>query len=148
MMEILNFNGKQVKEYRHIKITSKRQVTIPKSFFELLALRDGDSLMAYVLEDGIFLKPYRAAETVYDQDVKKIIRQAINEGYTGEELAEEIAFRLKEYENFLKRRVQEFENDIAEKWMADEAGKVAEAESFYGLDIFFDPEAGKASKES
>ena len=148
MMESLNFNGRQVKEYRQIKITSKRQVTIPKSIFELLELKDGDSLMAYAFEDGILLKPYKAAETVYDQDVKKVIHQAINEGYTGEELAEEIALRLKEYERFLTRRVQEFEDDIADDGMDDKAGDVVGVEGFNGLNIFFDSEAGTASKES
>lgn len=148
MTEIMSFDGRQVKEYRQIKITSKRQVTIPKSIFELLELKDGDSLMAYAFEDGILLKPYKAAETVYNQDVKKIIHQAINEGYTGEELAEEIALRLKEYERFLTRRVQEFEDDIADDGMEDKAGDVVGVEGFNGLDIFFDSEAGTVSKES
>lgn len=70
MMEIMNFDGRQVKEYRQIKITSKRQVTIPKSIFDLLELKDGDSLMAYAFEDGVLLKPYKDKETVYDQDLR------------------------------------------------------------------------------
>ena len=146
MME-MSYNGKNIKEYRQIKITSKRQVTIPKSFFDLLQLKDGDSFKAYAFEDEILLKPHKTVETVYEQDMKKIIHQAIDDGYTGEELAGEIVFRLKQYEHFISRRVEEFEKDIAEEGIDNIAEDVSGVENFNGLDVFFDSEAESASEK-
>ncbi|RYD07211.1 hypothetical protein N752_01095 [Desulforamulus aquiferis] len=134
----LKMDGRKINEFRQIKVTSKRQITIPKSIFEIFALKAGDSLIAYALEDGIFLKPHKDKPTVYDEDVKMIVKKAIEEGYEGEELAEEITFRLKEYEDFLKARAQEFEEDLLDDGVGDRSG----VEDFNGLDIFFDGKAG------
>ncbi|MEW6662854.1 MAG: hypothetical protein ACOY9Y_00515 [Bacillota bacterium] len=61
----------------------------------------------------------------------------------GEELVEEIAFRLKEYDQFIARRVQEFENDIA-----DIEGVGDQSEGFHGLEVFLDKETRKTSQEN
>ncbi|MEW6697452.1 MAG: AbrB/MazE/SpoVT family DNA-binding domain-containing protein [Bacillota bacterium] len=136
-------NSRQINEFRQIKVTSKRQITIPKSIFETFALKAGDSLIAYALDDGIFLKPNKEKLTVYDEDVKMIVKKAIDEGYEGDELAEEIAYRIKEYNDFFKAKVQEFEEDLIDDGVRDRAG----VEDFNGLDIFFDAKAGADFKE-
>ncbi len=79
-----------VQEFREIPVTSKRQITIPKSFIDRLAIEG--SLQAYLTDDGIFLKPVRKDEkgnkSITKRDLKDIVSQAIAEGYVGEELAE------------------------------------------------------------
>jgi len=145
--ENITFDGQYPIETRLIKSTSKRQITIPKSFFEFLALEEGVTFMAQLFNGGIILKPYKTEkESVRDQDRKRIIHQVICEGYSEEELIEELNYRLKKYDEFIVRKVQEFENGIAEN--NDSVGDEPEADSFNGLDIFFDKEAGTSSKES
>lgn len=60
-----------VNEYRDIKITSKRQLTIPKSYFDALNIED--EVHAYLLEDGIFLQPVRRQESLSEKDVQAIV---------------------------------------------------------------------------
>ena len=144
----ININERRVKELRLIKITSKRQITIPKSVFDLLQLKDGDYLAAYALDDKIILEPVKTKDTVYDLDVKAIITQAINEEYTGTELAEEIYLRLKEYNSFLTEKVRKFEADIANHGISGAPGDVSEVDSFNGLDVFLDHKDGEPRKET
>lgn len=42
-----------------VTITSKRQVTFPKTVMEKLHLRTGDTLSISETEDGILIKPHR-----------------------------------------------------------------------------------------
>ncbi len=134
------------KETRLIKSTSKRQITIPKSFFEILAIEDGVTFVAQVNENGIFLKPQSIMkQSIRDQDREHIIRQIFREGYSEEEIIEELNYRLKKYDEFIAHRVQEFDNDIADSY--DGTGDEPEVESFNGLDIFFHEEAGASHKE-
>jgi hypothetical protein len=127
-----------VQEYRDIKITSKRQLTIPKSFFDALNMED--EVQAYLLEDGIFLKPIRSVETVYERDIEMIVQKAIKEGFTGQTLAKEISQRISRYDRALADRVHEFVDDMKADSGAEEEGEV----DFNGLDVFIDEENGKA----
>ncbi|SFH27619.1 hypothetical protein SAMN05660649_04548 [Desulfotomaculum arcticum] len=140
-------NERAAKETRLIKSTSKRQITIPKSFFGLLAIEDGVTFVAQVNESGIFLKPQSTKkQSIRDQDREHIIRQVFREGNSEEEIIEELNYRLKKYDEFIARRVQEFDNDIADSY--DGTGDEPEVESFNGLDIFIHEEAGASLKES
>ena len=135
--ENIMMSGRAARETRLIKSTSKRQITIPKSFFDCLAIEDGITFVAQVIDDGIFLKPQPVhGETVNDQDRKCIIRKVLQEGYSGEEMVEEISFRLQQYDEFIARRLREFENDIADS--VEGADVIPGVEAFNGLDIFFD----------
>jgi bifunctional DNA-binding transcriptional regulator/antitoxin component of YhaV-PrlF toxin-antitoxin module len=120
----------EVREYREITVTSKRQITIPKSFFDRLAIEE--TLVAYLLDDGIFLKPARKDDSVYAEDVEEIIRDVVREGYSGEELVAELARRLNEYNKFIERRIQEFERDLKSDSVSEDT-----EDEFYGLDVFF-----------
>lgn len=131
-----------VREYREIKITSKRQITIPKSFFDNLAIEE--TFQAYLLDDGIFLKPIQKTETVYDQDIQSIIRQVIKEGYSGEEFVGELTYRISEYNKLIERRIQEFQDDLRGSSGSDELGD----DDFNGLDIFFYEEARTTDQET
>lgn len=139
-------NSWTAKETRIIKSTSKRQITIPKSFFDLLTLQDGVTFVAQLFENGILLTPQGAIDNICDQDREQIIRQVLQDGYSGEELVKELNYRLKEYDELIASRVQEFDNDINDRndVMDGEPG----VESFNGLDIFFNQEAGTSPEKS
>lgn len=138
-MNMIDLTGREVKESRLIKSTSKRQITIPKSFFEILALKDGVSFEAQVIDSGVFLRPIKDLPLcIRDQDREEIIRQVLSEGYTGESLVEELNSRLKAYDDFLHNRVQEFEKDILES--NDGSDVEPGVDSFNGLDVLFNKE--------
>lgn len=140
MTNYLNFVGEgEVLEYREITVTSKRQITIPKSFFDRLAVEQ--RFVAYLTNEGIFLKPIRTeSETVYDDDLKNIVRKVVSEGYSGEEMVEEIVYRFGEYNKLIEKRIQEFERDLTSDSVSDDE---SEDEHFYGLDALFDAETGE-----
>lgn len=124
------------REYRDIKITSKRQLTIPKAFFDYLGIEE--TVHAYLLDDAILIKPAQK-RTVQEIDIEKIIRNVMNEGYSGDAMAEEIAYRIKEYNGLIDRRIEEFLNDMTGDEVLDDQGDV----EFNGLELFFDEENGE-----
>lgn len=133
-------------ETRLIKCTSKRQITIPKSYFDILSLEHGVTFVAQLFDDGIFLSPYiKSEDSIWDEDRKEIIRGVVKEGFTEEEMVEEINFRIKKYDEFLLRKIEEFDSDIMEdeKSLGDTLGVT----NFNGLDIFFDSEIETPAKE-
>jgi len=135
-----------VVETRLIKSTSKRQVTIPKSFFNILSLEQGVTFVAQLFDEGIFLVPQiRSEQSIWDEDRKAIIRQVMREKLNGEELVEELNFRLKKYDEFLVKKIEGFEAEILEeeKDLDDTLGVV----NFNGLEILFNPEIEASSKE-
>jgi len=129
-----------VNEYRDIKITSKRQLTIPKSYFDALNIED--EVQAYLLDDGIFLKPVRNKETLQEKDIQSIVRKVLAEGLAEEELAKELARRINEYNRLLADRVHEFMEDMADSGSNDDKGDL----DFNGLDVFFDKKNGEAAE--
>lgn len=127
------------REYRDIKITSKRQLTIPKAFFDYLGIED--TVHAILLDDGILIKPAQK-KSVQEMDIEKIIRNVMDEGHTGDKLADEIAYRIKEYNELLNRRIEGFLDDMTSDTVPDDQGDV----EFNGLEIFFDEENGETSE--
>lgn len=131
-----------IQEYRSIKITSKRQLTIPKTFFDSLELRE--SVQAYLLPDAIVLKPAHEKKTVQQEDIEQIVKNVLDEGYIADELADEIARRVKEYNQFLDKKINKFIDEMNEVELPDEQGDAAHN----GLDIFFDTKDTKNSKKN
>jgi bifunctional DNA-binding transcriptional regulator/antitoxin component of YhaV-PrlF toxin-antitoxin module len=130
-----------VREYRDIKITSKRQLTIPKAFFDYLGIEE--TVHAFLLNDGILIKPEQK-KSIQETDIEAILRNVMNEGYSGDELADEFSRRVKEYNKFLDRRIDGFLNDMTSDMVSEDDG----GDDFNGLDIFFDDEDGESFKAS
>lgn len=124
------------REYRDIKITTKRQLTIPKAFFDYLGIEE--TVHAYLLDDAILIKPVQK-KSVQEVDIEKIIRNVMKEGYSGDAMAEEIAYRIKQYNELIDRRIEGFLNDMTSDEVEDDQGDV----EFNGLDMFFDEENGE-----
>lgn len=130
--------GKAAKETRLIKSTSKRQITIPKSFYDLLSLQEGDLFTAHLFDEGILLIPREeVSDSIRDQDRKTIIKRTLQEKYSGDELAEVLNSRLKQYDDFITAKIAQFEKDIRE---SDIASDEFEESDFNGLHIFFNTE--------
>ena len=91
-----------------IKISSKRQITIPAKAYEEAGFKD------YALctwsDKGMFLQPL----DVEDEDVMiDILRYLINEGYEGEDLIAQYKAMKKKVVS-VKDKLDEAERDIAE----------------------------------
>src|SRR5690625_3686993 len=75
-------------EVKKISVSAKRQMTIPKQFYDELQL--GDEVLCQIVDDTLVIKPIK-------QDVdfsKEILSDLINEGYeAGEELIKEFTYR-------------------------------------------------------
>lgn len=122
-----------IHEYREITVTSKRQITIPKSFFDYLGIED--SLVAWLTDDGIYLKPVHSQNSVYDLDRREIILGALSEGGSQDELAERIGRRLEEYDELMSRRIREFQSDVS-------GSSDKEDSEFNGLNVTHTASAG------
>ncbi|MFR6220276.1 MAG: AbrB/MazE/SpoVT family DNA-binding domain-containing protein [Enterocloster bolteae] len=89
-------------ERKIISISSKRQVTIPQKYFELLGFDDEAEC---ILQDGgVFIRPVRIGGNEF---AEQILADLIAEGYSGTELLE----RFKEQSRKVRPAV---ENMIAE----------------------------------
>ncbi|PFT90521.1 hypothetical protein COK81_16055 [Bacillus thuringiensis] len=120
-------------ENKEITITGKRQITIPKNYYDYLGMKD--SLHAILTPQGIFLKPSKKEQTVYEDDIQKIVSELIARGYKGGELAEKLSKRIAEYEQFLDYKIEQFQKEME--------GSVGKEDDFNGLDIFFDEKDGE-----
>ena len=96
-----------IRDYREITVTSKRQITIPKLYFDHLQIHD--TLEAYLVGDGIYLKP-KKMQNIYTSDLRQIVLNTIREGYDGEELANEVVLRIEKYTDVLNGRISEFDD--------------------------------------
>ncbi len=71
-------------EKRRIRISSKRQITIPAKYFDALGLsKEVDCIYA---NDMLILTPVKAEESVFSEE---ILSDLIEKGYTGEKLLAE-----------------------------------------------------------
>jgi bifunctional DNA-binding transcriptional regulator/antitoxin component of YhaV-PrlF toxin-antitoxin module len=126
------------REYRDIKITSKRQLTIPKAFFDYLGIED--MVHAYLFDDGILIKPAQK-RSIQEMDIETIVRKVMNEGYSGNAMADEIAHRIKQYNDAMDRRIEEFLDDMTSDEVPEDQG-----DEFNGLEMFFDQEDGETAE--
>jgi len=113
-----------IKKYdkKRIKISSKRQITIPAKYYDALKI---DKEMECIYTDGmLILLPIRNERSDFAEE---ILKDLISQGYSGEEL-------LKEFKR-VNRKVRPAVEKIIEE--ADQlARKVAEDYVDYTADIF------------
>jgi len=127
-------------EHRIIKVSSKRQFTIPKAFYDRLGIAETETLEAYLLDGGLLLKPVKS-EPVYERDIQGIVRKVREEGFTGEEFDREVAYRLAQYQKMFDRRVEGFLMDMDGNSGSDEG-----EDDYNGLELFFDEENGESTE--
>ena len=94
-------------EPRTIKISSKRQITIPAPLYEELGFKD--YALCTWTEDGLLIQPV----PVEDEDVSvSLLRHLISEGYEGDELLEQYKKMQKKIVP-VSQLIKEAEEDIA-----------------------------------
>lgn len=109
-------------ERKIISISTKRQITIPQKFFDLLGFQNEAECI--LKDDGIFIRPVRIGGSDFAEN---ILEDLIVQGYSGKELLK----KFKEQSKKIRPAVVQL---IAE---ADEIAKRGKATS---LDELFDME--------
>lgn len=117
-------------ESQVVKISSKRQITIPAKLYREMGFKDYAALRW--TKDGLLIQPLKVEDD--DDLTESILRYLIEQGYEGEELIEQYKI-VKPQMVTLARKVDEAEADIA-------AGRVQPADTLfeeirekYGLSI-------------
>mgnify|MGYP000922290658 FL=1 len=105
---------KVMPETRLGKITSKRQLTIPKDFFDKLGL-SGD--VEIILDkDELRIKKYQRLEESHDYFADLVLKSILDEGIEGkEEILKEFRLRM----NLLPLAVQDYVKDVRNKTAYD-----------------------------
>lgn len=115
-----------------VKISSKRQITIPSKFYEAGGF-DEYALCTWT-ENGLLLQPLK----VNDEDNPvTILRQLVAEGYEGDELVD----KYEEIQNkivSIKHKLQKAEDDIAEGRVGPVGEMFESVRKQYGLEPYQD----------
>ena len=100
---------------KYVRITGKRQVTIPKEFFEQLDM--GTVLHAFVEGGRLVLEPVRSEDPMdFSQE---IINDLADAGLTGEELKKEFARRREGMMTAMKELVAEARTEALDSSESD-----------------------------
>ncbi|GIN93273.1 hypothetical protein J22TS1_43240 [Siminovitchia terrae] len=103
MLNVLELEKEKVHmvQPKRISVSRKRQITIPKQFYEDLQIHD--EVLCEVIDGALVIKPIGE-----DVDFSQyVLRDLINEGYTGEALVEEFIFRKTQIRPAIKRMIAE-----------------------------------------
>ena len=105
---------KVMPETRLGKITSKRQLTIPKDFFDKLGL-SGD--VEIILDnDELRIRRYQRLEESHDYFADLVLKSILDEGFEGkEEILKEFRLRM----DLLPLAVQDYVKDVRNKTAYD-----------------------------
>jgi bifunctional DNA-binding transcriptional regulator/antitoxin component of YhaV-PrlF toxin-antitoxin module len=76
------------KKVKRISVSSKRQISIPKEFYDLLGI--GEEVVLELHGNHMVIKPSREN---FDDFSENILEDLVAEGYTGNELLQEFKFR-------------------------------------------------------
>ena len=114
-------------EPQAIKISSKRQITIPAQWYRALDFHE--YALATLTDDGILIQPLDVA----DEDVTvDILRHLIAQGYEGDELIEQYK-QMKSKIVSVKQAIAEAEEDVAAGRVRPARELIAEMRAKYGL---------------
>lgn len=102
-MSVMDEPGKNRQPRRkRISVSSKRQINIPKDFFDTLHI--GKEMIAELHGNSIVLKPVKDN---YVDFSKEILADIIAEGYTGEDILKEFEFRKAQIPMALEQLVED-----------------------------------------
>ena len=109
-------------EHKIISISSKRQITIPQKYFEMLGFRGEAECI--LQNGGIFLRPVRLDGNEF---AEQILEDLIKEGYSGSELLA----KFKEQSRKVRPAVEQL---IAEADRIAAEGQSVSMESLFGAE--------------
>jgi bifunctional DNA-binding transcriptional regulator/antitoxin component of YhaV-PrlF toxin-antitoxin module len=121
-MEAKEARNKKKFDRKRIKISSKRQITIPAKYYDALKI---DKEMECIYTEGmLILLPIRNEKSEFAEE---ILKDLINQGYSGEELLEEFKRMNRNVRPAVEKMIEEAD---------DLAKKVVENYMDYTADIF------------
>lgn len=106
--------GKNPMEFKRVRISNKRQITIPQKYYTALGF--GDEAECILRGNEVVIRPVR--ENVGGEFSEQILADLIRQGYSGEELL----CRFKEAQSNIRPAVE---------IMLEQARKAADSESEY-----------------
>lgn len=107
-MITLERNLKEVKP-KKISVSQKRQITIPKEFFD--ALNIGDEIECYIEDNCIVIKP--VVENNLNEFSEYILQDIIKEGFKGNDIIKEFKKRRKKLESAAKEFNKQIDKEIS-----------------------------------
>ena len=96
-------------DHKIVRVTSKRQFTIPKKFYDALKL--GDRVKCYQEGRKLVIEPAREDE--FWDFSSDILKELVSENYTGEDLLKEFEARKQNAARALENLAKEARNDAA-----------------------------------
>jgi len=102
-------------EYRIGKITAKRQITIPKDFYEKLGLTEGK--VEIILDNNeLRIKKYHRVEKFHDNYADLVLKSILDDGIVDkDELLKEFRLRM----NLLPLAMQDLLEDVRQRVSED-----------------------------
>ncbi|MCL6586618.1 MAG: AbrB/MazE/SpoVT family DNA-binding domain-containing protein [Anoxybacillus sp.] len=97
-----NVPDRKKKFVRRISVSSKKQITIPKDFYDALGI--GDEVLIELADNKLIIRPIREDHVDFSD---LILKDLINEGYTGEELYESFKYRKSQLSHALEKMISE-----------------------------------------
>jgi bifunctional DNA-binding transcriptional regulator/antitoxin component of YhaV-PrlF toxin-antitoxin module len=95
-------------DHKIIRVTSKRQLTIPKTYFDALSI--GEQVKCYLDGGRLVIEPAHADE-FWDFSTD-ILRELVAESYAGEDLLREFESRKCKVAQALERMVGDARDDV------------------------------------
>ncbi len=90
------------KKVKRVAVSSKRQISIPKEFYDILGI--GQEVVLELHGNHMVLKP---AHENFDDFSENILQDLVSEGYNGTELLTEFKNRKEQLRNAVKSLVEE-----------------------------------------
>ncbi len=87
-MSVETLRDKSIKKVKRITVSSKRQISIPKEFYDAIGL--GNEITIEILNNRLVIRPVREESEDFSEE---ILSDLIDEGYKGEELKAAFAER-------------------------------------------------------
>ena len=100
-------------ERKTIRISSKRQVTIPQRYFDRLGF--GEEAECILREDELVIRPVRAQSG--GEFSEQILADLIAQGYSGEQLLEQFKAEQKKVRPAVERMIEKADALAARLWM-------------------------------
>ncbi|MGG1689376.1 hypothetical protein G4D61_17575 [Bacillus ginsengihumi] len=118
-LERMSMPNRRPKKVKRISVSSKRQISIPKEFYETLNIGDEVNLELY--QNQLVIRPIREG---FDDFSEEILADLIEEGYSGADLMAEFKNRKAQLGNAVDSLIAE---TIAE-------GKITTVADLFGED--------------
>lgn len=95
--------NRPIRKSKRISVSSKRQISIPKEFFDFLEI--GDEVMIELTNNELIIKPIQQETT--GEFAQYILKDLIKEGYEGENLYNEFTYRQSQIRPALMKMIEE-----------------------------------------